>query len=79
MCVFIFSFIIEVEISSLGASTFRVSCLLGAFFFCINIPVMCQANKTQRIPLQGPASSSGEVLAVCGVNNTVWCALEVTI
>lgn len=53
------------------------SLLLGAllfFFLHENIP-----NNTQRIPLHRPASSSSEVLAVCGVNNTVWCALEVTI
>lgn len=49
------------------------------FFLHESIPIMCQANNTQRIPLHCPSSSSSEVLAVCGVNSTVWCALELTI
>lgn len=74
---FWFSFIIE----SLAASSSRVSCLWHYYFFFLHesIPIMCIANNTQRIPLHCPGSSSSEVLAVCGVNNTVWCALEVTI
>lgn len=63
---------------------FLQSLLLGAllfFFFLLheNIPVMCHASNTQRILLHCPASDSSEVLAVCGVNNTVRCALEATI
>lgn len=70
---------------SLASSSSRDSCLehyclfvLG-FFLHENIPVMCQANNTQRILLHCPAFLSSEVLAVCGVNNTVRCALKVTV
>lgn len=75
------------SVSFFYASSFRVFCLerfsfppTPSFFFLHeNIPIMCQSNTTQRIQPQLSSSASSEVLAVCGVNNTVWCALEETI
>lgn len=80
VCFFVISSVLVffVIVGSSAASSVTVSCLL---FLCLreNIPVACQANDTQRILLRSPDCSSSEVFAVCGVDDAVWGALEVTV
>ena len=52
--------------------------LEAVLFFCMKI-FLLQAKTTQRIPLHYSTCSSSEIFAVCRVNNTVRCALEVTV
>lgn len=77
------------------ASKFRVFCLayrhiymrvgiyayiyVFLFFFFIHQNILCMSSKTQRTLLDHPTSSSSEVFAVCGVDDTVGRALEVTV
>lgn len=61
--------------NSLASSSLTVACFEHyCSFFCTKI-----FHNTQKILLHWSTSSSSEVLAVCGVNNTVWRALKVTV
>lgn len=49
------------------------------FFFFIHQNILRMSSKTQRTLLDHPTSSSSEVFAVCGVDDTAGRALEVTV